>query len=385
MNVKVETEEQLKEELVKLRQRITELEASESARKRVAELLKTISEYLPIGVYIVQDERFQYTNPQFEKSMGYSEAELLGNDPLNYVFPGDRDVVRASAVLMLKNKLRYPYEYRIINKSGEIRWVMETVTSIQYHGRRAALGNNMDITERKLLERKMVEYEELDKLKNDLLSTVSHELRTPLATIKGYSSMILDYDHRLSGEEKQEYLQSIDRATDRLTELVDRLLDMSRLDAGLLKLDKTPTGTFKLIKAAAVEAQLRAPRHSIVTQVRQGLPKVVVDANRIQEVLDNLLDNACKYSEEGPEIVVSARQVGKQLLINVTDKGIGIPANRLERVFDRLYRVEQETRKVEGMGLGLALCRGLVETHGGRIWMRSKEGEGTRCSFTLPL
>ncbi len=357
-------------------------------RRQAEEFLKTVSENSPIGMYMVQDGKFLYVNSVFQKSMGYTRDELLSTEPLSYVFPGDRDVVRASAIMMLKEKLPYPYEYRIINKSGHIRWIMETVASIQYRGKRATLGNFMDITERKLLEKKMIEYEELNKLKTDLLSMVSHELRTPLATIKGYATMILDYYQKLSDEEKQEHLQSIDRATDRLTELVDRLLDMSRLDAGLLKLDRAPTSMLRLIKEAVAEAQLRATQHNIVMRVNGAeLPQAMVDARRIREVLDNLLDNACKYSEEKTEIAVSVRCIGRQLLVCVADQGVGIPAKELERVFDRMYRIEQKPTpgKKAGLGLGLAICRGLVEAHGGRIWMASEEGKGSKCSFTLPL
>jgi len=356
-------------------------------QKQAEELSRTLFHNSPIGIYIVQDGKFQYANPQFQKFIGYSKEELLGTDPLRYVFSGDRDVVRASAVLMLKERLPYPYEYRIINKAGQVRWVMETVTSIQYREKRATLGNYMDITERKLLEKKMIEYEELNKLKSDLLSTVSHELRTPLATIKGYSTMILDYYKKLSDEEKKEHLQSIDRATDRLARQVDRLLDMSRLDAGLLKLDKASTSISTLIKEAVVEGQLRAPQYKIMADVRRGLPKAMVDAGRIQEILDNLIDNACKYSKKGTEVVVSARRAGKQLIISVADQGIGIPTNEIERIYDRMYRIKQRLnpKAIEGIGLGLAICKGLVEAHGGHIWMESKEGRGSKCSFTLPL
>ena len=189
MNAKVGTEQQLTEKLAELRQRVAELEAAEAGRKSVEELLKAIAERLPISVYIVQEGKFKYVNPQLVKAMGYSEAEILNTKSLSYVFPGDRDAFRLSSILMLREKLPYPYEYRIMNKAGEIRWVMETATPIQYQGKQATLGNFMDITERKVLEKRITEYEELDKLKSDLLSTVSHELRVPLATIKGYSTM----------------------------------------------------------------------------------------------------------------------------------------------------------------------------------------------------
>ena len=185
---------------------------------------------------------------------------------------------------------------------------MQTVSAIQYQGREALLGNLMDITERKYLERKVIEYEELSKMKSDLLATVSHELRTPLSTIKGYSTMMLDYFSKLSPDEKREYLKSIDNSTDRLAKLVDNLLDTSRIEAGLLKLEKAPTSISKLIRQAVAEARVRANKHHIVSMPGKRLPRVNIDARRIRQVLDNLIDNAIKYSPQGTEILISARR-----------------------------------------------------------------------------
>ena len=242
------------------------------------------------------------------------------------------------------------------------------------------------VVERKQIEKKMVEYEELDKLKDSLLSTVSHELRTPLAIIKGYSTMLVDYDRRLKSVEKRGCLQSIDRATDRLTELVDHLLDMSRLEAGLLRLDKQPTAISKLMEQTVAEAKLRAPSREIVLKLTKRLPMMDIDARRIRQVLDNIIDNAIKYSEEGTRVVIQTRQMESELQVSVADQGIGIPAADLERVFDRMYRIEQRlTPETGGVGLGLAICRGLVEAHGGRIWVESKLGRGSTFCFTLPL
>jgi len=244
----------------------------------------------------------------------------------------------------------------------------------------------VDLTERRRLRKKMVEYEEVDKLKTGLLSTVSHELRTPLAVIKGYSTMLLDYGRRLSPEEKDGHLGSIDKAADRLTDLVDHLLDMSRLDAGLLRLEEVPTSISKVIKEAVAEAQLRTSGRKIALQVRNRLPRVNIDAGRIRQVLDNLIDNAIKYSGEGSRVVVEAGRNGGELDISVTDQGMGIYAEDLERVFDRMYRIEQRlSTDPGGMGLGLALCKALVEAHNGRIWVESEVDKGSTFHFTLPL
>lgn len=356
-------------------------------RKKAEELFKTLSSNSPVGIYIVQDGKFRYVNPQVQKVLGCSENELLAAEPLNYIFPAeDRDVVRGKALSMLRGKHGYPYEYEVINKNGEVRRVMETVTTIQYEGRRATLGTFMDITEYKQMEKKLFEYEELNKLKSNLLSTVSHELRTPLAIIKGYSTMLLNYYLKLRDEEKRRHLQSIDKATDRLTELVDCLLDMSRLEAGLLNLIKEPTPILKLIKESAAEAKLRAPGREIELKLPERLSKINIDARRIRQVLDNLIDNAIKYSGEGAGIVVEAQQVGPELQVSVADQGIGIPGEDLEKVFERMYRIEQRlTPGIGGVGLGLAICKGLVEAHGGRIWVESEMGKGSTFYFVLPM
>jgi K+-sensing histidine kinase KdpD len=242
------------------------------------------------------------------------------------------------------------------------------------------------IIERKKMAKQLIVYEELNKLKSDLLAKVSHELRSPLATIKGYSTMLLAYEHRLWHGEKHEYLKAIDDATDRLTHLVSQLLDMSRVETGLIQLYKSPTNISELLEKVATEAQLRSPGHKIMKSLGTRLPKVNIDANRIREIMDNLIDNAFKYSVKGTKVVISAQRNSHNLLISVADQGTGIPADKLERVFDRMYRMEQvPSPGTDGLGLGLSICKGLVEAHGGRIWVESKVSEGSTFSFSIPL
>lgn len=354
-------------------------------QKQSQELFQTISHNSPLGIYILQDEKLQYTNPQLQKITGYSQQELAGRDLLSLVSLEDRDVVKSNTLFTLREESPYPCEYRILNKNGQIKWVMQTVSPIHYLGREAILGNLMDITERKYLERKVIEYEELSKMKSDLLATVSHELRTPLATIKGYSTLILDYYSRLDSDETKDYLKSIDTSTDRLAKLVDNLLDTSRMEAGLLRLEKSPTSMTQLIKGVAIEASVRADQYRIVAKFSRRLPKVNIDAKRIRQVLDNLIDNAIKYSPPGTEITISADKSDKELLISITDQGPGIPVGELTNIFERMYRIEQRLYSgADGIGLGLYICQRLVQSHGGRIWAESMPGKGSTFKFTLP-
>jgi len=242
--------------------------------------------------------------------------------------------------------------------------------------------------ERKRAEEKARQLEtlkELDQVRSQLLANVSHELRTPLTTIKGYSTMLLDYDRRLGRDEKQEYLSAIDRATDRMTELVDHLLDMTRLEAGLLKLNKTPTNITALLQTTIAEARLRTPGHKIVLKLPKTALRLNGDGRRIRQVVDNLIDNATKYSKVGSTVTIEAKSQDSELVISVADQGIGIPRENLGNVFDRMFNLEHRlTQESGGLGLGLALCKGLVEAHGGRIWVESELGKGSVFRLALP-
>lgn len=393
------TKEQLINELVDARQRIAKLETSETLRNQTEEALREerdrAQKYLDVaGVMLVAidaNQKVVLVNKKVCEILGCKEEEIIDKNWFDNFLPERvRDeVIDAFDKLMAGKIGSISYlENPVLTKPGGetfIAW-QNTVLTDEAGNIVGILSLGEDITERQLLWKRMVEYEELNRLKSDLLSTVSHELRTPLAIIKGYCTMLLDYDRRLSPQEKDEHLLSIDKATDRLTDLVDRLLDMSRLDAGLLKLVKVSATVSKVISEAMAEAQVRAPRHRIVSHVRNRLPRMSIDARRIREVLDNLIDNAVKYSGEGTEVVISARRVSQELLISVADQGIGIPSGEVDRVFDRMYRIEQRlTPEIGGVGLGLPICKGLVEAHGGCIWVETEEGKGSTFFFTLPL
>jgi PAS domain S-box-containing protein len=354
-------------------------------QKESRELLQTVFQNSPFGIFVLQDGVLTHTNPQFQKITGYEHAELRGRELLSIVAAEDTDVVASSILLNLQDKSPYPCEYRLLSKTGQIKWVVQTVSRIHYSGSNAVLGNIMDISELKYLERKIVEYEELSKMKSDLLATVSHELRTPLATIKGYATMMLDYFSRLDAGETRDYLRAIDGSTDRLSKLVDNLLDTSRLEAGLLRLQRSTTGISPLIRKLVQEAGVRNTRHTITARLDGRLPPVEIDTKRVCQVLDNLIDNAVKYSPPGTKITVSAQTDGAGLLLAVADEGPGIAPEELENIFDRMYRIEKRLdSRADGIGLGLYICRRLVEAHGGTIWAESYPGQGTIIKFTLP-
>lgn len=233
--------------------------------------------------------------------------------------------------------------------------------------------------------RKLAALREMDRFKTDLLSTVSHELRTPLGSIKGYASTLLSLESKLKREQKREFLQVIEEESDRLTELIENLLDMSRLDAGVLRVERRPVDLEPVARKAVARAAGLSTHHRLTMDWRLD-GSVLADPRRIAQVMNNLLENAIKYAPNGGAITLRAARAGNEAVISVSDQGVGIPAWQLERVFERFHRVDGElSRKVGGTGLGLAICRGLIEAHQGRIWAESAVDHGSTFSFSLSL
>ncbi len=227
---------------------------------------------------------------------------------------------------------------------------------------------------------------ELDRMKSDFVSMVSHELRTPLGLIKGYVGTLLRRDTPLDEATREEFLQVIDEETDRLTELVTNLLDMSRIEAGTLRVDRRPTPLARLLADCADRLRAREPDRALYLDVPSGLPPVLADERRIAQVVDNLLTNAVRYSPEATPIVLGARAVDGGVEVRVVDQGIGIPADKQDQVFEKFFRADaSDTRRFAGTGLGLTICRGIVEAHGGTIWVQSEPGRGSTFAFYIPL
>ena len=224
---------------------------------------------------------------------------------------------------------------------------------------------------------------ELDRMRSSLVSTVSHELRTPLAAIKGYVSTMLAEDVEWDRTAQHEFLTIISDESDRLTNLVNNLLDLSRIEAGSLKLSPEEFDLNAIIQRAAKEARL-SPKNKLEVKLAPRLPVFHADPLRFESILRNLLENAVKYAGEEAEIKVEVTKQNGEFLFRVSDTGPGIPASESQRVFDSFYRVDDSlTRLASGAGLGLTICQGLVRAHGGRIWSEPQEA-GACIAFTIP-
>lgn len=224
---------------------------------------------------------------------------------------------------------------------------------------------------------------ETEKLRSSLLSSVSHDLRTPLAAITGAASSLVETGDRLDPSTRREMLETIGDEANRLSRLVHDLLEMSRLEAGAVQARMEWHPFEEILGAALARAGKIHEERQIVTRLAENLPMVSVDDVLIEQVLVNLLDNAAKYSPSDSPIEVTARFDDGAILVEVADRGPGLPSEDLERAFEKFYR--GKAPRGHGVGLGLAICRGFVEVHGGRIWATNRPDGGTVFRFTLPL
>ena len=229
-----------------------------------------------------------------------------------------------------------------------------------------------DISERK----------EVERMKNDFVSTVSHELRTPLTSLRGFVELMLKREY--PAEDRRHFLQVIQRESERLTNLVNDVLDLQRIESGRRVFRFEPVSIAEVAHHAAEVFAGAGAGHTIAAEVPPELPLVFADPELVHQVISNLVSNAVKYSPEGGPIRIGARAGAGQVTVWVSDEGIGIPAEQLSKIFSRFYRVnDTAARNVGGTGLGLALVKDIVEAHGGQVWAESAPHKGSTFYFTL--
>jgi two-component system phosphate regulon sensor histidine kinase PhoR len=225
----------------------------------------------------------------------------------------------------------------------------------------------------------------LETVRRDFISNVSHELRTPLASLKALTETLRDgalEDPKVAGR----FLGRIETEVDALTQMATELLELSRIESGQVPLELEKVSPAKLLNSAAERMRAQAERAGLKLHVEApvDLPEVQADAPRLEQVLVNLVHNAIKFTRPGGEVVLSAQAEGNFIRFAARDSGVGIPEEDLSRIFERFYRVDH-SRSGGGTGLGLSISRHLVETHGGKIWAESVEGQGSTFYFTIPL
>jgi two-component system phosphate regulon sensor histidine kinase PhoR len=324
------------------------------------------------GVAVVTgDERILFCNWAFEQILELPEGSSQGRTLVEALR-------QAELVGLVREALSGAEELTGEVEVGTVRRRNFSVTAapVRSAGANGAVLVLHDITELRRLER----------VRRDFVANVSHEFKTPLTNIQGYSETLLSSALDDTANRRR-FVEIIRDHARRLARLTDDLLKLSRIEAGRLDLEMRPIRVDALVKSCVETSRLNAEAHGleIHVDVPENTPAVRGDGTWLGEVLQNLLDNALQYTPSGGQVDVLARANGHAVTFTVADTGIGIPESDLERVFERFYRVDAaRSREAGGTGLGLAIARHIVDAHGGRIWVESAVGQGSRFYFSIP-
>ncbi|MHA1266568.1 MAG: PAS domain-containing sensor histidine kinase [Candidatus Helarchaeota archaeon] len=381
---------------------ITDRKHAEQRLKESEEMFRTISEQSLIGIYILQDGQLKYINNAGSKLVETSPEELM-NIPasplLQYIHPKDRDSLLQQTLLKQMECLEglLNYAFRIITKSGKIRWLETFFKTIQYQGRPADLILAIDITDAKeaelarvkLLEeikRQNDELNELARVKNEFFTDISHELRTPLTVIKGYTELLLQ-SSGLNPQDRED-LERIQQNELKLERLVDELIEYTRLELKSIQFNDESFRLSEILPEIIKELSPLLQEKQLVVSASLGPDEFLhLDRFQISKVIKNLLENAIKYSFPHGKIFMNSKINSGAWTFSIKDQGIGIAPQELSKLFTRFTRLKNgQTFNKKGIGIGLALCKKIIDAYNGKIWAESEGlNKGATFTFNIPL
>ncbi len=344
-------------------------------KKKTEAVIRSIAE----GLLVVDSAgRVIMINPAAEKLLGVSRKNQLGRSLVENL--KEEQLVSLAKGFLGKEEDK---EIELISKDDETKKVLRASSAVieDENGQTVGMVSVLsDITKQK----------ELDQLKANFVANVSHEIRSPLVATEKAISLILSKSTGEISENQEQFLTIAERNLKRLGNIINDLLDLSKLEAGKMELKRVPTSLEAVINEAIEGLQVWASTKSISIEkrIQNGLPEINIDADKIIQVLNNLIGNAIKFTPNDGKITVEAilREKNKGIEVSVQDTGIGIDESDLHRVFDKFYQSgERVATDVSGTGIGLSIAREIVELHSGKIWAESEKGKGARFIFILPL
>ena len=357
-------------------QDITKRLNAEAAIRRSEEQLRTTTNALPVLIaYIDAEERYRFNNKAYEDWLGVPYQSLAGQFLATALGPNIYDTIQPYLRQALDGH-GVTFEVEFPDSERPYRWVSVSYQPDLQAGQvLGCFAMTQDISAHKAA----------DQIKNEFVSVVSHELRTPLTSVHGALKLLTT--GRLGQLEPQgkELLEIALNNTERLTRLINDVLDLERIESGRIKMIKVRCQVAEVLQHAVQTMQPMAQTHGVTLQVISSNTHLYADPDHLEQTLTNLLSNAIKFSPQGETVVLKSIEQDHQILFKVSDHGRGIPEDKLETIFERCHQVDaSDTRNHGGTGLGLAICREIVQHHGGRIWVTSLHGEGSTFCFTLP-
>ena len=351
---------------------------AEKSLQRSEEQLELITDALPVLIaYIDKEQCYRYNNRTYETWFGKSRSSLEGL-PLKELVGEDNYQKMIPYIEMALAGKEVTFETQSTADNVHSYWMSATyIPDLDVNGEVKGFFSMVeDITERKAIE----------KMKSEFISIASHEMRTPLTSIHGVLKLLsVERLGKLDARGKTMAAMAL-RNSDRLVQLVSDILDLERIESGRDEIIKTTCNSAKLIQQAIDTISSMAKVQGIILETNSESIEFLGDRDRLTQALTNFLSNAIKFSTEHSKVTITARLHDNNILFSVTDKGRGIPADKLETIFERFQQVDaSDSRQKGGTGLGLAICRHIVEQHGGKIWVESVYGQGSTFYFSIPL
>ncbi len=347
--------------------------------------------HLPCAIFFVDRAgRIAYLNAPLLALLGRDEDRVLGRPPEEFLDMADLD----GSSLARGEDGRQPYVRTALRHASGARVpILLGLTPVEEGGERSgilAMALELKDLESSRPGPLFDPLDSLDKLKADFIAIASHELRTPLAIIKGYVDAFLTGELGEVDDWQVSRLGIIDARVDQMTGIINDLLDLGRISEQRLAVERHMVSLGELVQSEVAGLQMEAEEkgHRLSCSVGHGLPAIIIDVDRVRQALQNVLDNAIKFTPDGGDIAVSVglAPAGGAVDIRVCDSGPGIPAEQLDRIFTMFYQVDAtSTRRAGGLGLGLFIARGIAQAHGGDVLMESEAGKGSTCTIRLPL
>jgi len=343
---------------------------TESALRESEDRYRRLVELSPESILVVADDKVMYVNAAGVRLFGANDVSEMLSTPLHLVIqPSLRPRVRAALRnLAATGSVATQAEARLIRLDGVPIEAEITAAGVTFDGRPAVQVLVRDVGERRAMER----------MKDELLSMVSHELRTPLTSIRGSLGLLAGGVLGTLPARGQRMLDIAVSNADRLMRLLNDVLDLERMRAGRLTLDLRPCDVSHMVDQAVAEMRGMAERANVMLSAGESSGVVMADADRVVQVLTNLVSNAIKFSPEEGTVHLATTNDGQRVRFSVSDRGRGIPPDKLESIFERFHQVDASDSRLQGgTGLGLAICRGIVQQHSGRVWAESAPNEGS--------
>lgn len=357
--------------------------------RKSEERYRTVIENVGVGVVVVQDGRMVFANPSLVRIVGHPLDYLLSQPFTAAVHPDDVPVMLERHQRRLRGEpVESFYGFRVITQTGAIRSLELSAVKIEWGKRDATLLFVVDATARLESEQTqrttLQRQSELNDMKSRLISVASHEFRTPLAIILSSAELLKDYGNRLPDTEKSEILATIETGVQRMTRMLDRMLLLGKADAHMLEFRPREIDLVSLCHRLVDEVRTEHPQSACQLETRFAVMPTprLYDEKLLRHIFGNLLSNAIKYSPRGGKVVFRARQTGENAVFEVSDQGIGIPADELPHLFESFQRASN-VGDIQGTGLGLAIVKNSVQLHGGSICVTSVLGKGT--CFTVKI